>query len=88
MATRKPSPSSPIRFSIGTSTLSNVMSPVFPARMPSFPWSVPVVSPFMPRSSMKAVTPRCFFARSTEANTRKWSARSARLIQILLPLRT
>ncbi len=65
-----------------------VMSPVFPARIPSLPWSVPVVSPFIPRSTMNAVTPRCRFARSTDAKTRKWSARSARLIQILLPLRT
>ena len=37
---------------------------------------------------MNAVTPRCFFARSTVAKTRKWSARSARLIQIFWPLST
>ena len=54
------------------------MSPVLPARMPSLPWSVPVVRPFIPRSRRNAVTPLCFFDRSTEANTRKWSARSAR----------
>ncbi len=42
----------------------------------------------MPRSSTNAVIPLCFFSRSTLANTRKWSARSARLIQILCPLRT
>ena len=51
---------------------------MFPARIPSLPWSVPVVRPAIPRSSMNAVTPLCFFARSTEAKTRKWSAMSAR----------
>ena len=65
-----------------------LMSPVLPARMPSLPWSVPVVRPVIPRSSMNAVTPLCFFDRSTEAKTRKWSAMSARLIQIFSPLRT
>ena len=33
--------------------------------MPSLPWSVPVVRPAIPRSSMNAVTPLCFFDRST-----------------------
>ena len=32
--------------------------------------------------------PRCFLARSTDAKTRKWSARSARLIHSLAPLST
>ena len=35
---------------------------------------------------MKAVTPLCFLLRSTEAKTRKWSAMSAREIQIFWPL--
>ena len=86
IATRKPSPSSPIRFSTGTGTSSRLMSPVFPARIPSLPWSVPVVRPAIPRSSMNAVTPLCFFDRSTDAKTRKWSARSASEIQIFWPL--
>ena len=42
----------------------------------------------MPRSTMNAVMPLCFLARSTDAKTRKWSAMSARLIQIFWPLRT
>ena len=42
----------------------------------------------MPRSSTNAVTPLCPFARSTDAKTRKWSAMSARLIQIFWPLST
>ena len=63
------------------------MIPVLPARIPSLPWSVPVERPLNPRSTMNAVTPRCFFARSTVAKTRKWSAMSARLIQIFWPLR-
>ncbi len=88
MATRNPSPSSPIRFSTGTRTSSKSMRPVLPARIPSLPWSVPVVRPGIPRSTMKAVIPLWRFARSTDANTRKWSARSAREIQILWPLRT
>ena len=86
IATRKPSPSSPIRFSAGTATLSRLISPVLPARMPSLPWSVPVVRPAIPRSSMNAVTPLWFFDRSTVANTRKWSAMSASEIQIFWPL--
>ena len=88
IAIRKPSPSSPIRFSTGTGTSSMLISPVLPARIPSLPWSVPVVRPAIPRSSMNAVTPLCLFARSTEAKTRKWSAMSARLIQIFWPLST
>jgi len=39
------------------------------------------------RSTMKAVMPLWPFERSTVAKTRKWSAVSAREIQILLPLR-
>ena len=65
-----------------------LIRPVFPAWMPSLPWSVPVDSPGMPRSSTNAVTPRWPFERSTEAKTRKWSATSARLIQIFWPLST
>ncbi len=65
-----------------------LISPVLPAWIPSLPWSVPVVSPAMPRSSRNAVTPLWPFDRSTEAKTRKWSAMSARLIQIFWPLRT
>src|SRR5690606_41045372 len=37
IAILKPSPSSPRRFSVGTLTLSKKISPVFPARIPSFP---------------------------------------------------
>ncbi len=47
-----------------------------------------MVSPGIPRSTTNAVTPLCFFALSTVANTRKWSARSASEIQILCPLST
>ena len=85
IAIRNPSPSSPIRFSTGTGTSSMLMSPVFPARMPSLPWSVPVDKPAIPRSSMNAVTPLWAFVRSTVANTRKWSAMSASEIQIFWP---
>ena len=42
----------------------------------------------MPALEMNAVMPLCFLARSTVAKTRKWSAMSARLIQILWPLST
>ena len=66
--------------------LVEVDHPVLPARMPSFPWRVPVVRPGVPRSSRNAVTPLCRFARSTLAKTRKWSARSARLIHCFWPL--
>ncbi len=42
----------------------------------------------MPRSRRNAVIPLWPFERSTVAKTRKWSARSARLIQIFWPFRT
>ena len=62
--------------------------PVFPAWMPILPWIVAVERPLVPRRTRNAVMPRCPLARSTVANTRKWSATSARLIHCFDPLRT
>jgi hypothetical protein len=61
--------------------------PVLPARTPSLPCSESVLKPAKPRSTMKAVMPLWPALLSTVAKTRKVSAVSARLIQVLLPLR-
>ena len=83
----KPSPSSPTRLAAGTSQSEKYRIPVLPARTPSLPWSESLENPGKLRSTMKAVIPLWPRALSTVAKTRKWSAVSARLIQILLPFR-
>jgi hypothetical protein len=60
---------------------------VLPARIPSLPWSVPVVRPGIPRSTTNAVIPRQPFERSTWRKTEEVVRRGpARLIQIFWPL--
>ena len=88
IAISKPWPSSPIRFSAGTSTFSKKSSPVEPAQMPSlFSWSRDV-NPGMPFSSTKALIPLCAAAGSVFANTSAWSATVAYEIQFFWPFRT
>src|SRR3954470_5931243 len=87
MAISNPCPSSPTRFSAGTSTFSKKSSPVDPAQMPSLCSVSAVVKPGIPRSSMKAEMPLCFAAGSVFANTSAWSATLAYEIQFFEPLR-
>ena len=69
IATSNPCPSSPIRFSAGTSTFSKKSSPVDPAQIPSLCSVSRVVKPFIPFSSTKALIPLCPAAGSVFANT-------------------
>ena len=75
MATRKPSPSPPMRFSTGTSTSCIEKPPVLPARMPHFSLMEYELNPLKARSTMKALRPLWsrffFFSRSVQAITRK-----------------
>jgi hypothetical protein len=77
IAISKPWPSSPMRFSAGTSTFSKKSSPVEPAQMPSLFSVSAVVKPGRPRSSMNAEMPLCFAPGSVLAKTSAWSATSA-----------
>src|SRR5436309_8935697 len=86
IAISKPCPSSPTRFSAGTSTFSKKSSPVDPAQMPSLFSVSAVVKPGMPRSSMNAEIPLCFAPGSVFANTSAWSATFAYEIQFFEPL--
>jgi hypothetical protein len=64
IATRKPSPSAPTRFSTGTSTSCMEKPPVLPARIPHFSLIVYELNPLNARSTMKAESPewsRFFF---------------------------
>src|ERR687888_453328 len=88
MAISKPWPSSPTRFSAGTSTFSKKSSPVEPAQMPSLFSVSAVVNPRIPRSTTKAEMPLCFADGSLFAKTRAWSATFAYEIQFLEPFRT
>ena len=88
IAISKPWPSSPTRFSAGTSTFSKNSSPVEPAQTPSL-CSVSVdVNPGMPFSSRKAEIPLCFADGSVLAKTSAWSATVAYEIQFFEPFRT
>ena len=88
MAISNPWPSSPTRFSAGTSTFSKKSSPVEPAQMPSLFSVSCVVTPFQPRSTTNAEIPLCFAAGSVLAKTSWWSATDAYEIQFFWPLRT
>src|SRR6266511_321861 len=88
IAISKPCPSSPIRFSTGTSTFSKKSSPVEPAQTPSLFSVSRDVKPFAPFSITKALMPLCFAAGSVFANTSAWSATVAYEIQFFCPLRT
>jgi hypothetical protein len=69
IAISKPWPSSPTRFSAGTSTFWKKSSPVDPAQIPSL-FSVSwVETPGQPRSTMNAEIPLCFAPGSVFANT-------------------
>src|SRR5204863_3422444 len=69
IAISKPWPSSPIRFSAGTSTFWKKSSPVEPAQMPSLFSVSAVVKPGIPRSRTKAEIPLCLADGSVLANT-------------------
>ena len=72
------------RFSSGTKTSSITISPVGDARTENLPSILRVVSPFMPRSSMKPrMTPPSSFAHTTMT-----SAIGACVIQSLVPVST
>ena len=88
MAISKPWPSSPTRFSAGTSTFSKKSSPVEPAQMPSLFSVSAVESPDIPFSRMNAEMPLCFASGSVLAKTSAWSATAAYEIQFFWPLRT
>src|SRR5712692_4316225 len=88
MAISNPWPSSPIRFSAGTSTFSKKSSPVEPAQTPSLCSVSAVVKPAMPCSSTNAEMPLCFASGSVLANTSAWSATEAYEIQFFWPFRT
>src|SRR6266540_3934611 len=60
MAISNPWPSSPTRFSAGTSTFSKKSSPVEPAQTPSLCSVSVALNPGMPFSSRKAEIPLCF----------------------------
>src|SRR5712691_6216119 len=88
MAISNPWPSSPIRFSAGTSTFSKKSSPVEPAQTPSLCSVSAVVKPLKPFSTRKALMPLCFAPGSVFANTSVWSATDAYEIQFFWPFRT
>jgi hypothetical protein len=77
MAISKPCPSSPTRFSAGTSTFSKKSSPVEPAQTPSLFSVSRVETPCHSRSTTKAEMPLCFASGSVLAKTSWWSATSA-----------
>ncbi len=87
MAISKPWPSSPTRFSAGTSTFSKKSSPVEPAQMPSLCSVSAVATPGHSRSTMNAEMPLCFAAGSVFAKTSWWSATVAYEIQFFWPFR-
>ncbi len=62
IATLKPLPSSPSRFSFGTRQFSNTSSMVGDERIPIFFSFLPNENPGVPFSTMKAVMPWCFSA--------------------------
>ena len=74
IAISNPWPSSPIRFSAGTSTFSKKSSPVEPAQIPSLSSWSRVVKPGIPFSSTKAVIPLWPASGSVFAKTSAWSA--------------
>ena len=81
IAISNPCPSSPIRFSAGTSTFSKKSSPVEPAQMPSLCSVSALVNPFVPFSTMNALMPLCLASGSVFAKTSAWSATVAYEIQ-------
>ena len=88
IAISKPWPSSPTRFSAGTSTFSKKSSPVEPAQTPSLCSVSRVVTPGHSRSTMKAEMPLCLADGSVLAKTSWWSATLAYEIQFFWPFRT
>jgi hypothetical protein len=64
-----PSPSSPRRFSTGTSQSVKCSATVGDPWMPSFFSSFPTLNPFMPGSTRSAVTPLARLARAVDTNT-------------------
>ena len=88
IAISKPWPSSPSRFSAGTSTFSKKSSPVEPAQMPSLFSVSRVVTPGHSRSTMNAEMPLCPASGSVFATTSWWSATVAYEIQFFWPFRT
>ncbi len=67
MATRKPWPSLPSRFSLGTRASWNTSSLVTEARMPILCSFLPNVKPGVPFSTMKHEAPRAPFSGSVSA---------------------
>ena len=83
MAILKPSPSSPSRFSAGTSTSSSARLAVTEARMPSLRSGGPGTTPGRSASTMKAVIPRSPRETSTVAKTTYRSAMPALVMKCL-----
>jgi hypothetical protein len=77
IALSNPWPSSPIRFSAGSSTFWKKSSPVEPAQIPSLFSVSAVVNPGVPFSTRNAEIPLCFAAESVFAKTSAWSATRA-----------
>ena len=86
MAILNPSPSSPMRFSSGTGQSSSHSSAVEEPLMPILPSCLVAVSPGVPCSRIKAVTPWEPRALSMVANRMIVSATSPLVVNILLPL--
>ena len=88
MAIRKPSPSSPRRFSAGTSQSWRWSATVGEARMPILRSFLPTAKPGKPGSTRKAVIPRGPLPGSTVANSVITPACEPLEHQSLVPLRT
>jgi len=85
---RKPSPSSPSRFSTGTRTLSRKISALTIARWPIFDIGLPSVRPGVSRSTTNAVMPRDRSAGSTVVKMTVHRAYGALEIHAFWPFRT
>ena len=88
MATRKPSPSSPRRFSAGTSQSCRWSATVGDARIPILRSFLPTAKPGNPGSTRNAVIPRGPLPASTVANSVMTPACEPLEHQSLVPLRT
>ncbi|MPM55459.1 hypothetical protein SDC9_102256 [bioreactor metagenome] len=86
MAAINPMPSSPIKFSIGTTTLSKITSAVLDRREPILFSSLPIDNPGRSRSTIKAEMPFEPLLLSVTAMTKYRLAGSALVIKHFVPL--
>ena len=88
MATVKPWPSAPRRFSAGTTTSSRTSSPVGEPFSPIFLNTCPTRTPGAPAGTRNALTPAAFSSGPERAKTMYRPARPTLVMKILVPLRT